>query len=468
MSGPSTGVRIDAAPVALGERVQAMDVLRGAALLGILLVNMSFFAAPFADVVRDDLVHGLGPADRVAWFLVEVGCTGKFISIFSFLFGAGIALQAARLDALRGVAATTRLLLRRLGVLALIGFVHATCIWYGDILWGYATLGWTLIVLRFLPPVAVAWLGAAMLLVSTLCMTGLSSLPLLASLVEEREQTTTATDDGALAVDDEGLTEEPEAPDAWVTPDGPTSAEAVRALGRRTSWNPMDPRWSDFERSTTRHGPASAALALRTFQWSSSLPAIYLYFGPHLLGMFCLGMAAARTGLLGPDRRALHRRLARAAIPAGLALSAVVPTLVLAGRSRDEPLLVGLTAVNELGTVVLALGYVGFFARLAEDGPGPIARALARTGRMAFTIYLSMSVLMTGLFAWWGGGLFGEVSHVGRVGIALATWCLLAAAAQLWLRVFAIGPMEWVWRSATYLRWMPLVRRAGQAAPGGE
>jgi uncharacterized protein len=428
-----------AAPVAERDRVQAMDVIRGVALLGILVVNMDFFAGTFAEMFSDEHTSTLVGVERAAWLLVQVVFAGKFISLFSLLFGAGIALQAMRLDRTRGAFSTSFLLLRRLVVLAVVGVVHATCIWYGDILWGYASLGWILILVRFLPTKAIWWAAASVLLLSVFCVTALGFVSMMGM--------------EAAAAGREAASALPE------IPDGPTSMELFREMGNVTQWSVIDPRWADFEAATYRYGPWDVAFALRLLQWVSSLPFIYLGFGAHLIGMFLLGTAAARSGVLGSAWASLQRQVALVCIPAGLFCCAVVPSLLLSGRAHADPLIAGMGSLNELGTTLLAVGYAGALARLAYAGPPALALFLARTGRMAFTIYLSMSVLMTGLFYWWGFGLFEQVGHVGRLGIALVTWAVLAAGAQLWLKAFTMGPLEWAWRMTAYLEVPPLLRR---------
>jgi uncharacterized membrane protein YeiB len=128
-------------PVGESKRVAAMDVIRGVALFGILAVNMDFFAGPFAAMFSDETAWTVSGLDAAAFWTVATVFQGKFISLFSFLFGAGIALQLLRLDETRGGMAANLLLLRRLFVLGAFGLIHATLIWYGDILFIYARLG---------------------------------------------------------------------------------------------------------------------------------------------------------------------------------------------------------------------------------------------------------------------------------------------------------------------------------------
>ncbi len=467
-------------PVGESRRVAAMDVIRGVALFGILAVNMDFFAGSFSAMFSDETAWGVRGLDAAAYWTVATVFQGKFISLFSFLFGAGIALQLLRLDETRGGIAANLLLLRRLLILGVVGFLHATLIWYGDVLFIYATLGWVLLLLRYLPHRVVGWLGVVLLVIAMGCMAGFGLLMASKTAMMEAAQPPSAlvvapeaaedAEDAASAevaevaevAEDEELAESGDS--VIPVPDGPTSFELFQEFGAETGWAVVDPRWEAFEIATYRHGPAEVAVTLRAFQWLSTVPVMYILYGPHLLCMFCFGMFAARAGLLRAEHARLHRTLAWIGIPIGLLLSAVVPTMRMLGWSQADPLVAALGAVQELGTVLLALGYAGALARVAYAGPPAVAAFLGQTGRMAFTIYLSMSVLMTGLFYWWGFGLFETVGHAGRFAIAVVTWVALSFAAQLWMRHFVMGPLEWLWRMLTYLRLPPLRRRGNAEA----
>ncbi len=429
-----------AAPVAETERVHAMDVIRGVALLGILIVNMDFFGSCFSSLFGGGGVEEIPVADRLSWWAVQTLFEGKFISIFSFLFGAGIALQAMRSDRIRSTTATTVMLLRRLAFLALVGFLHGTLVWYGDILFAYATMGWVLIPLRFLQTRAIGVLAFMLFLLAMGCAASLNA-----------PAAPPPADQASPVV--ERRTEPPE------IPDGPTSLALLRSMGEATRWNVLDERWAPFERAAYRHGPWSVATLFRALQWSQTVPLVYLSWGAHLLGMFFLGTAVARAGLLRPAYAMLHRRVALVAVPLGILCSAVIPTLLVRGAGRGDPMVAGFASVHELGMTLLAIGYVGALTGLAHAGPRWLVAFLGRAGRVAFTIYLSMSVLMTCLFYWWGFGFFDTIGETNRVAIAVVTWLCLASLAQIWLRSFTMGPLEWIWRSVTYLE-CPAIRRS--------
>ena len=176
-AAPRTG------PVARSERIEVIDILRGFALLGILLVNMEFFSHPVQQVLFG-LKEWTSAADRLAEWGIRFLAEGKFYSLFSFLFGLGFALQIQRAEA-RG----TRFVpfyLRRLFILLLIGLAHAIFLWTGDILVLYAVTGAVLLLLfrRRAPRTLLIWCGV-MLTVTILISTALTGLVALAQLSPE-------------------------------------------------------------------------------------------------------------------------------------------------------------------------------------------------------------------------------------------------------------------------------------------
>lgn len=133
-----------AAPVERSERIEALDILRGFALFGVLLVNVQYFVRPPYPVTLAD--GGAGPADLAALWLVDVAAHGKFYPIFSLLFGYGLAMQVTRASRRPGGSLST--ILWRLGILMMIGLFHQTFLWVGDILATYALLGFVLLLFR--------------------------------------------------------------------------------------------------------------------------------------------------------------------------------------------------------------------------------------------------------------------------------------------------------------------------------
>ena len=166
----------EAAPVADNARIDAIDVLRGFALLGILVMNIQSFAMPQAAYFNPTAYGDLEGANLYVWLAGRMFADQKFMTVFSMLFGAGIVLMAGRAEARGG--SVGRAHYRRMGWLAVIGLLHAHLLWYGDILFTYAVCGMVLYPLRHLSPGRLLALGTTLLAVGSAFSVGAGmSLP---------------------------------------------------------------------------------------------------------------------------------------------------------------------------------------------------------------------------------------------------------------------------------------------------
>ena len=408
LTAPYTNPMPPAAPTSPGERSAALDALRGFALLGIVFIHTNAFALPTGP-------PGIGFAGPPIDYAVEVAVIAlvesKFFCLFSLLFGAGFAVQLGRAEA-RGERFLGRYL-RRLGALALFGVLHVVFVWEGDILLVYALVGWLLLPFN---RAADRWLvrWAAILLAVPLVFYTL----FLALTVAGRYDPDIAAE---LAKGDAGLDK------AFGELNAAPAATYLEALPRRLG---------DYLGSL-------ALLATRV---------------PTILAMFLLGLWAGRRGVVADP--AAHRRLLRAVervgLGVGMVLVAAISAVFFAG-----PTLTALAAVffnQAIAGPVLSLGYAAAFLLLAvRFGPRPLA-PFAAVGRMGLTNYVAHSAILTVIFTKPWLGFTGGVRPVWHPLIALCVFAALAAASALWLRLFYYGPLEYLWRAATYWKW-PGMRR---------
>jgi len=393
-----------AAPVQARDRITALDALRGAALLGVLLVNtMQSFAGPQYTLEAAGRAVWSAP-DRVTATVLSALALMKFVSAFAFLFGVGLALQAGRADARGGRSGP--LLVRRLLVLAVFGLVHAILIWSGDVLLTYALVGLVAVTLRRARPgVLLGAAGAALLVVVLFLGLSLAANLLLAS-----------TGDAAAQVGSQAV------------------AEAERAAAAYSS--------RDY----------GAKVAQRLTDLGQAL-ANLLVVGPWVLALIWAGMAATRSGLVEglAQRRALLRRVAITGLVVGLPLNVVAALGATAPADALSPVRTGAQLVLFTTAPLLAAGYLAAGALWLTRHPDAAAgRTLAAVGRTAFTSYLLQSVVMTAVF--YGLGLYGRVGLLPALGIALVVYAGNVAFATAWLRRFPMGPAEWLWRRLTYPR----------------
>jgi uncharacterized protein len=401
---------MSAVPVAPSERQPVLDVLRGAALLGILLVNVHLMAGP--DLLVDLFLAAGSTAstlDRVIGGLIGWLVAGKFISSFSILFGVGAALIAER--ALARGRRPRRLLARRYGLLMLAGLGHMVLLFPGDVLFLYGLTGFVLLAfLRARDRTLVVWilvllgLAAVASIVLTLVESGAAIDPATRDMIER------AVADAELAY-------------------------ATGSYSGVVAWHALQ--------SLIIQGSA-----VISFPWT--------------LALFLVGMLAHRRGYgLDPAaHRASLVRMARIAIPVGLILN--LPFLLTgpvaeAAGSADvgTPVLVGASVATAVGAPVLAVGYLSALAVLVVDRGAErgIRRRLAALGRIALTGYLLQSILALAVF--FGFRAYGRVELLGEpilgmLAFVVGVWAVLLILAPWWTARFRYGPFEWLWRWGTY------------------
>jgi uncharacterized protein len=429
----------DLAPVAAHERIQALDVVRGFALIGIFLMNMEFFARPMQDISGPGIDPAAVGLDRLAEFLVFFFVQSKFWTLFSLLFGMGFAVMIER--ARRAGRPFVPAYLRRSLALLGIGAVHAVLVWSGDILVTYALAALLLLAVR---GVRHAWLrslhGAAPPPMSPgrLATWGVASycLPLVLALVF-----------GAMG--------------SFSPAQPPDAATAHRQAEHGTEMGQVRER-AAYAYAAGTYAEAVGQRWIDTAEQLESLP----QFLPFVLGVFVLGMGILRAGILERPRehRPILRAMRNAGLPAGFAMMALSTWLGTGMGFSEFKLPDAVQVVTYLAAgLVLALAY-GATLVLALDGPlGPwLQRWLAPAGRMALTNYLAQSVFGSLLFYGYGFGQWGHIGRAQGVALAFGFYALQLVASRLWLARFRFGPAEWLWRALTYLH-LPPMRRAAVA-----
>lgn len=413
------------APVDPDDRLRGVDIARGIALLGILFVNVRFFFGPIGFAMKPTTALDGSErtvADAASWFFVDTFCAFKFISLFSVLFGFGLAMQSGRAAMLGRSPWPSGL--RRLGVLALVGLLHWTILWYGDILMMYALFGVVALACtqwsrRTVGIIAVVL--AAIVAVIALAGAGFTGL---------------------------GIMMRPE--DA---PDEIAAAELTKRgfdAMMAAQFDPFSPIWIEAERAAFAEGPFLDALVFRCGLYAFGFVAALFTYGWHSLLMMVCGVYAYKAGLFEAEGSALRRRLTLPALALGLFLTlcGTVPILVLGGESTGAR--IAHTGFLSLGAMVLPFAYAAILVEWGPRLPSLIAKPLERTGRMSFTVYLSESLICTALASWWGLAWFGTINDAQAALIALVVWLALVLFATAWLAVFRIGPFEWLWRMVTY------------------
>ncbi|WP_439360681.1 DUF418 domain-containing protein [Bradyrhizobium sp. DASA03007] len=377
-------------PMSPSERLDAIDVLRGLALFGVLAMNIviAFRVSVFAPLLPN--AEPRGPLDGAVAAGLTVAVGSKALALFSLLFGVGLAIQFERLA---GNARRMILLVRRLLVLLAIGLVHLYLIWNGDILVEYALAGF--VVLPFLGGARWLMAGAALLLLGLYL-----TIPMLPPIVPLPG----AAEMAALA------------------------ADATRAYGT---------------------GGFFDVLEFRIREVPAIFPSHVIGF-PRTVALFLVGAFAWRSGVL--RRPSANRRLLFVVATFGILLGGGL-SLATAGQELFDWPSLGRArfSVEELGAVVLALGYAAaVIAAVNLSGGQRMLGWAAPLGRMAFTNYLAQSVICGWIFYGYGLGQFGRLGVAATLAIGIFVYLAQVVFSAWWLRRYRFGPVEWLWRSCMY------------------
>jgi uncharacterized protein len=385
-------------------RLDALDVLRGFALFGILVVNLPFFAHPIYTVAASG--HATAWFDQLARAIVAFAFEAKFYVLFAFLFGYGLSVQLARASS-AGDSPGPRYLRRLIGLL-FFGVLHAVLLFVGDILVSYVVLGIFLWLLRDWEPRTLLWFAGGMMVVAVI---GRIVLGLVASGGDFQ-----STTELALLAD--------QASRNYLGTFGSAVAQRVQDLLVFYSFTPL-------------------------FNW------------PTMMAMFALGLATGKQNVFAdlPRYTPLVRRLLPWALLLGVGGNLLYAAFM--HQSTDPMLSMLALTVEALAAPALTFCYVVGVIWLAQHPTvGSWLAPLRSTGRMSLTNYLVQAIICSIIFNGWGFGLFGQIGSFGLLLLAPAIYALQVVGSTLWLRYFRLGPDEWLLRSWTYLRWQPFRRTA--------
>ena len=399
-----------AAPIHASARIESIDVLRGFALLGILVMNIQSFAMVEAAYFDPSQYGDLTGLNWWVWALGHAFADMKFMALFSMLFGAGIVLVTDARQS-KGLPTLGHHYARNFWLLV-FGLIHAYLIWYGDILVTYALAAFFLYWVRNLAPVWMFALGTLVL-----------SVPLLINL---------------------SLTFAPAEVGQEIAAEFATTPEAIAAelAAYRGTW----------AEAFAARMPTAIEMHL------TAIPAFLIWRAG---GLMLFGMALFKLGILAGKRsKRYYFNLALAGFGVGLPLVAL--SVIKLTESGFDPMFSQLgmgLAYNYIGSIAMALAYMGIIMRFSQsDHLANLKMRLAAVGRTAFTNYIFQSVVCTFIFYGFGVGLFGHAERWQQALMVVGIWVLQLFFAPIWLGKFRFGPLEWLWRSLTYRTLQPMRR----------
>ncbi len=409
------------------QRIDAIDVLRGVAVLGILLMNIRSFAMPDISLSNPSEFGNDADHNRFAYNLTYVFAKQKFMAIFSMLFGASALLFT---DLLIQKKKSSRAYFVRNSWLAIIGFAHLILIWTGDVLFIYALCAFPLFFLRKLAPRWQLSLGMVVFF-----------MPLLVSTMIHKEIPNFDQDGQDLYYD------------LW-HPD-PAELEANVERYRGSYQDQVLSRWQ----SETDLGNTRAEHILSASLWGNYILRSF--------GMMLVGMALYRWGVFGAKLNAkVYRHMAWWGFGIGLPLCLMGLEYNLYNSWDWEVCYHYGPIGNFLGTVPVALGYIGLVMLWCQGTSLPWFRArMTEVGRTALSCYLGQSLIATFIFYGFGLGLYGSVDYLLQLIIVVGIWVIQIFLVQFWMKHFKQGPLEWFWRCLTYFRLQPIRRDKQESDP---
>jgi uncharacterized protein len=412
-------------PVQAKEREVFMDVLRGFAILGIFIANLGSGLSWYSEDAKLTGSFLVPEWDHKMTFLHHWFIEGKFYSIFSLLFGWGIALQIKR-----GMASGTDVLptiKRRLLFMLLLGFVHLM-IWPGDIVFFYGLLGFLLIPLRKFSNKTLLITGGVLIL-SPILLYGLKMQWPVLNYPADKLYQAGGWVDGQLSPQYSNV----------------KSYEEFKTVMKNSNW------WDVFKMNVAgffyRYG--------------------YLIFISRIskvLGMFLIGYVIGRTDFYKNIMQ--HKKIVYWMIAAGFIIGLpanyfLAHYMATAGNDYFQLKAKGMyqTIVYALGVAPLALAYVGCFMLLFQKAfLKKTFSLLAPVGKMAFSNYIMQSLVGNFVFLGAGLGFMGQVGPVYYTLFGFGFFIVQVIISTIWLKYFNYGPIEWLWRSATYKKWQPMIK----------
>jgi len=378
------------------QRDLAPDVLRGFALLGILVVNIQFMGLNSDQGARGEWTQGF--ANGSATFLIAALFAGKFYLLFSFLFGysSNYVIRNDRSNRARWI--------KRCLVLIAFGALHFTFLWHGDIIFVYGLFGLLLTFFFFRADRTLKIWSRIVFFLSTFFIVLIGALALMAEYLLDED------------------------------------------LGTRTVVS-LD--------EILRSGTFLESIPARLEVWVLGIATGIFLQGGLAFAAFLLGVRLARANFLSsPMDKAANERLIKKGLILGLPIQIIAAAILLQNEQSAEPsesvYLISLF-VSFVTAPLLSMFYVGLIRKLVEERPN-LVLWMKPAGKMSLTIYISQSVITSLIFSPWGFGLFQDLQTWQVFVLAFAIWLLLSYLAAQWLKKFNQGPLESLMSSMTRSR----------------
>jgi len=415
-------------PVGVSERINSIDVLRGVALLGILVINIYFFALPGAVMFNPPAAGGFTGLNFLTWQFTSTFFLQKMMGIFSMLFGAGIILMSGKAEQNRKKFGAIHY--RRMLWLLIFGLVHGYLLWHGDILFTYAICGMVLFLFRRRSPRLLIILSIIFFIAGFLMQFG-SSINFTmvrdaAARAEKAIQNGKEIDkmqESMIVIRDD--------------------LESIFKPSEQEIQKEIDAYRGNFFEVLKFRLPETLMMQTQ---------ALFFFVFWRAMGFMLLGMALMKLDVFSAARsKRFYAILAIVGYTLGLPTVYYGLTQSLAHDFDYVYQFREGLHYNLFGGALTALGHVGVIMLICKAGLLKwLTAGLAAVGRTALSNYLLTSVVMTTIFYGYGLGLFGHIDRFYLMLFIPGMWVIQLIVSRVWLEHFKFGPAEWLWRSLTY------------------
>ena len=369
------------------QRDIAPDVLRGFALLGILVVNIQFMGLNSSEGARGEWTLGL--ANGSATFIIASIFTGKFYLLFSFLFG------YSSNYIIRGERSNRSRWIKRCFVLIVLGALHFTFLWHGDIIFVYGLFGLLLMPFFFRKDKTLKiWTGVIFIVTSTILL-------LVGALIYVAE----------------------------------------RFFPEESFQVPMESKLD----SALSNGSFLDAIPARLDLWVYGVATGILLQGGLAFAAFLLGLRMARTQFLSsPIDKKKNSDLMKKGFFFGAPIQIIAALILVSNEQSAEPseaIYILALCASFVAAPLLSMFYIGLIRKLVEEKSNLVSWMMP-AGRMSLTVYISQSIITSMIFGSWGFGLFQDLQTWQVVLLAVGIWALLVYLSTIWLKRFSQGPLE--------------------------
>ncbi|MCR9017082.1 DUF418 domain-containing protein [Aquiflexum gelatinilyticum] len=419
-------------PIQTDERVTSLDVMRGIVLCGILIMNINGFGLAFG--YNDPSVLGGDTGlNLYTWMMSNLFFEGTMRALFSLLFGVGMFIFLDRLQKKGAGINAADIYFRRISWLLVFGLIHGyLLLWVGEILYNYALMGFLVYSFRNMVPKKLMYIGLILMIVGT-------GWNYYDYRQDEKWFAKVEEADLALASGQELTKELNEAKDSWEKRESKTSPEATEKF---------------IEEMQKGYFSVLAHLAPINYDFNVNEP----YRGDlwDVLSMMLIGIALFKWGILsGEKSSSVYWLMVGIGYPIGIAVNYYEMKLVLDAQfstlSFSESNL-----TYYWGRFFVAMGHVGLIMLFCKS---PffilLKKSLAAVGKMALTNYLMHSVICMFVFTGVGFGLFGQLERFELLYVVISIWVFQLILSPIWLKYFHFGPVEWIWRSLSYMQKPP-------------